>query len=912
MSFRKTLGFLVFLLCLQLSYSQSSLPEGMEKVASVEGITEYRLDNGLRVLLFPDPSKPTITVNVTYLVGSRHEGYGETGMAHLLEHMVFKGSPRHPDIPQELTERGASPNGTTWYDRTNYFETFNATEDNLRWALDLESDRMVNSFIRAEDLESEMTVVRNEFEAGENDPSGVLLERVLSTAYLWHNYGKSTIGARSDLENVPVERLRAFYRKYYQPDNAVLTIAGKIDEELTLKLVHEYFSPIPRPERELYPTYTREPTQDGERMVTLRRTGDVQVASVAYHIPPGSHPDYAAVAVLEELLTSEPSGRLYQALVNTKKAAYQWGWASSLREAGFAYFSAEVLKDKSVEAASQAMIATLDSLKVNPPTGEEVERAKKRLLKYNEMMFKDSRRVGLRMSEYIAQGDWRLAYIYRDNLEAVTAEDVARVAREYFKPSNRTLGFFYPTPQPDRAEIPEAPNVESLVSNYKGREAIAQGEDFDPSPANIDARTTIGEANIEYALLAKETRGDAVTARMVFRLGDANSLKNQHMASRFAVQMLDKGTEHYSRQEIEDELDRLKASVRFYGSGSSVVAIITTEREYLPEVIELTAEMLKRPTFPEDEFEKMKEEQLASLDQQRSEPQAVASRTFSRTLNPYDKEDIRYSMTFDEEAAAIEKLSLEEVKAFYGKHYGASDATLAVVGDFDEQQIKGLLRKEFSDWKSSQPYTRMPRKPMNVKAGLQMLETPDKANAMFLAGQTFALRDDHPDYPALVLGNFMLGGGFLNSRLATRIRQEEGISYGVGSGFYASPLDEYASFTTYAIYAPENAARLQKAFREEIENVRKEGFTAEEVEAAKSGWLQRQVVRRSQDRSLASELETNLYLDRTMAWDAGLEEKIQTLTPEEIHDAMKKYIDADRMVMVLAGDFARAETEGKP
>ncbi|MCB0636371.1 MAG: insulinase family protein, partial [Lewinella sp.] len=346
------LGLALTALALLLSFnlpaqSDVTLPEGITQKASVEGITEYLLeDNGLRILLFPDQSKPTITVNVTYLVGSRHEGYGETGMAHLLEHMVFKGTPDHPNIPQELTEHGARPNGTTWYDRTNYFETFSATEENLRWALDMEADRMVNSFIKGEDLESEMTVVRNEFESGENSPVGVLMERVLSTAFLWHNYGQSTIGARADLENVPIERLQAFYKKYYQPDNAYLIVAGKIDVEQTLQLIKEEFGPIPRPERGLYPTYTREPTQDGERFVELARVGDVQVVSAAYHICPGSHQDYPAIDVLIELLTSEPSGRLYQALVGSGKASSQWGWAASLAEPGFTYFNVEVLKNK--------------------------------------------------------------------------------------------------------------------------------------------------------------------------------------------------------------------------------------------------------------------------------------------------------------------------------------------------------------------------------------------------------------------------------------------------------------------------------------------------------------------------------------------------------------------------------------
>src|SRR6476620_10422384 len=241
---------LLFLLVCSTGFGQTNGNlTGFTKNASVEGITEYQLPNGLRVLLFPDQTKQTITVNVTYMVGSRHENYGETGMAHLLEHMLFKGTPKHPNIPQELTSHGARPNGSTWFDRTNYFETSPPTDENLRWALDLEADRMVHSFIAKKDLDSEMTVVRNEFELGENDPASILEERVLSTAYLWHNYGHSTIGARADIENVPIERLQAFWRMYYQPDNAYLTVAGKFDPAKTLALIDETFSRIPKPTR---------------------------------------------------------------------------------------------------------------------------------------------------------------------------------------------------------------------------------------------------------------------------------------------------------------------------------------------------------------------------------------------------------------------------------------------------------------------------------------------------------------------------------------------------------------------------------------------------------------------------------------------------------------------------------------
>ena len=326
LNIRTTLVLVVLFL---MSFGINAQPK---QTASVEGITEYVLDNGLKVLLFPDNSSQTITVNITYKVGSRHEGYGEKGMAHLLEHMVFKGTPNHPDIPKELTSHGARPNGTTWYDRTNYFETFNATDENLDWALDLEADRMVNSYIAKKDLESEFSVVRNEFESGENSPTGVLMEKVISSAFLWHNYGQSTIGNKSDIERVPIENLQNFYKKYYRPDNAVLMVTGKFEKDKTLALIQKKFGSIKNPETPLKDVPTVEPPQDGEKRVELSRVGDLQLVSALYHTAAGSHEDYAYLALIEDVLTDQPSGRLYKALIESKKASSIWSFSPFTKE----------------------------------------------------------------------------------------------------------------------------------------------------------------------------------------------------------------------------------------------------------------------------------------------------------------------------------------------------------------------------------------------------------------------------------------------------------------------------------------------------------------------------------------------------------------------------------------------------
>jgi zinc protease len=884
----------------------TSLPSGVERVTSVEGITEYRLQNGLRVLLFPDPSKPTITVNITYLVGSRHENYGETGMAHLLEHLMFMGSKNHPFVLKEFADHGTRRNGTTWLDRTNYYETFVATEENLRWALEMEADRMINSFIAKKDLDSQMSVVRNEYEAGENNPQGIMLQRAVSTAFLWHNYGNSTIGARSDIENVPIDRLQAFYHNYYQPDNAVLLVAGKLDEAKTLELINKNFAAIPRPGRTLQKSYTIEPTQDGERSVTLRRVGDVQAVEAVYHVPSGSHPDFAPVDVLTKILGDSPSGRLYKALVETKKASSVGAFNFQLNEPGVAVFAAEVRQDAPLDAARDALLQTIENLSANPPTKEEVERARTALLKDVEQTFNSSQDVGLAMSEWLGMGDWRLFFLHRDRLRQVTPEEVSRVAGKYLKSSNRTLATFIPTQKPDRAEIPPVPDLVAMLKDYKGDAAVAVGEAFDPSPVNIESRTLHSSTpgGLKVALLPKKTRGAMVVAALILRFGDEKSLMNRTNAALLAGQMLLRGTAKHTRQQLKDEFDRLKASVAVTGGPTNALVTIETVRENLPAVLRLVAEVLREPAFPAVELEQLKQAQLAAIEQQRSDPTAMATVALNRHLNPYEKGNPRYIQTPDEQIEALKTTTLEDVKKFYADFYGASNGELTVVGDFDDKEIARLANDLLGNWKSPRPFERLVFLYKDVPSINKSLDAPDKANAYFTTGLNIQLRDDDPDYPALVLGNYILGNSD-NSRLRMRIRVKEGLSYGVGSRILVSSLDKSGTFTSFAIYAPQNVAKVEAAYKEEIARALQDGFTAEEVEAAKTGYLQSQQINRAQDSILARIISTRLYAGRTLAWDAEFEKRIAALTPEQITAAMRRHIDPSRITIIKAGDFQK-------
>ena len=890
----------------------AALPAGVAKGASVEGIDEYTLSNGLKVLLFPDATKPTITVNVTYLVGSRNENYGETGMAHLLEHMVFKGAPKHKDIPHELTAHGASPNGSTNADRTNYFETFAATDLNLDWALDLEADRMVNSFIAKKDLDTEMTVVRNEFESGENNPQAILSERVYATAFLWHNYGKTTIGSRTDIENVPIERLQAFYHNWYQPDNAVLVVAGDFDPAKVLPLVNKKFGSIPRPKRVLQKTYTQDPTQDGERLVTLRRVGDTQEVMAAYHVPAASHQDAAALDVLAYILGDTPSGRLYKALVDTKKAAYAYGYNDSMREAGMLLFGASVRKENSLEEARDILVKTVEDAASVEISTSGVERARTAMLKNVELALKSPDRLGIRLSESMADGDWRLFFLQRDRMKAVTAADVKRVAAQYLKSSNRTMGLFYPTEKADRAEVPPPPDVNALVKDYKGGEALAAGEVFDPSTENIDKRTihTALKGGLKLAMLPKKTRGASVQVVISLNMGAEDTLMGLGSVPDLTGAMLMRGTLKHTRQQIKDEFDRLKTRASIGGG----YVTLETDRANLPAALRLAAEVLREPAFPEAEFATLKQEELAGIEEQKSQPEYVADNAYNRYMYPYRPEDPRYTPTTEEQIERIKSAGLDAVKAYHKDFYGTSFGQMAVVGDFNPGEVKALAEETLGGWANVKPFKRMERKYAELKPEKLSLETPDKANANALLGVNFPMRDDNPDYAALKLADYMTGGGFLSSRLAVRIRQKEGLSYGVGCYVWASSLDEISGLSAYAIFNPLNADKLEKAFREELARVAKDGFTEKELKEALTGWLQSRKMSRAQDRQLAGKLSGNEYLGRTMAWDGALEKRAAALTPGEIRDAFNRHIDPAKIVYVQAGDFsgAKAKADAQP
>lgn len=885
---------------------------GFEYVTSVEGIHEYTLPNGLEVLLFPDSAQARVTVNVTYRVGSMHENYGETGMAHLLEHLLFKGTPDHPDIPGGFSERGMGFNGTTWLDRTNYFESFEPTGDNLQWALRMEADRMVNSFIAYEDLQSEFSVVRNEMERGENNPSRMLAQRVRAAAFEWHNYGNSTIGARSDVEGVDIGRLQAFYRTYYQPDNATLIVAGNFNSADAAAIIAETFGAIPAPARELPRIYTVEPVQDGERLVTLRRVGEQSLVTAAYHIPAGATVENTALSAVARILADSSRGRLYRRLVEPGIAASASASADAFAYPGLFSLHATVPVDGDTREVLDALLEVAEGIVEEPITGEELEWARLAMVSAYDNAIKSVGFLANRLSESIAAGDWRYLFLYKDQLDALAVSDLNAAAAKHFKRSNRTAGMFIPTDSPDRAQVEARSDQSGALAAMAGRQSVSAGEEFVPTPANIAARTVRRELAGGGSLWAieKKSRGDQIIVSLNLFFGSEESLEGKHGLSDYAAGQLQRGTTRYTRDELATEWNRLKSSLGVGGSGQSMAATLTTDEENFDEALALMAHVLREPVFDAGQLEETKRSALASIAGARGQPRSVASIAVSKALSPYGPDHFRYVMDLDEQEAMIQEMNRDALAEFWDLHIGFQGAIATAVGNVDSAALAARLNELFGGWEAAVAYVPAPSSYHPVAAQQEWLDTPDKANGVFFAALPAPLNVRDADYAALAIATRIFGGGGLSNRLIERLRQKEGWSYGAGGGMNASSRkgDDRGALFVQAIAAPENLEKVRAGALEELQRALDDGFTAEELEDAVDGAISGDLNSWSSDGALAGILRSGAEHGLDADWYGDLHEQYRELTLSQVNETFRKYYRADDFLIFIAADKAKAES----
>ena len=876
-----------------------------EKIITIEGITEYRLQNGLRVLLGPDSSKPTVTMNLVYQVGSRHEGPGEAGMAHLLEHMLFKGTEAVADPKSAFTRRGMRWNGSTSYDRTNYYAHFAASQENQDWLLAWFADTMSNIRITAEQLDGERPVVRNEMQSSQNRPERMLHQQLMGTAYEFHPYGRTVIGNESDLAGVQPAQLQAFYQRYYRPDNAVLVITGDFDPQPTLAAVDQAFSKVPRPTDPILEPYTLDRAQQGERDVKLRRSGGIPLLSAGYHMMPGAAREAVAMAALAVMLTRQPDGPLYEALVKPGIAVSVYGYPIALHDPGLLQFGATLADASRREEAWQTIRAILED--TLPLTEASLARTKQDFANARRELMESPESLGIALTESMALGDWRLLFAQGDWMQALTLEEITAVAKQYLVRANRTVAWYLPTDDPQRAPAPARVNVAKLLEDHSWGQRTDFEADFALTPQSIEERTVTGSlagGGLEYALLPRRTKGDRVTVVLRLQWGDLANLSGRWRDADMLGRMMMTGTRSLPLQQLEDQLRQLDARMDLDASETGAQLSLQVTRDKLDDALALAAQALKEPVFPADIYEERKRRLIASIESRREQPEALVADALRRAGHDYPPADPRHYRTPDQRIADLQSHTLERMQAFYRDFAGASHGQFTAVGECDPQTIKTWLESSLGNWTSPKSYARIDRPFHPLPGGRRFLSVPDMPNAVYLQTHAIQMSEDDADYPALALA-LRLFGGDAGSRVSKRLREQDGLTYGAYAALNVDREVRNGAITIRAIHAPANLARVEAALKEELAAVLRDGFSQTELDDLRKAWALRRAQALADEGNVASILASNLYWDNTMKRWSDFDEEIRTTSLDEVNAAFRKYVQPDQALIIGAGEYGQ-------
>jgi len=893
--------------------------DGYTHVKTVGAIEEYMLQsNGLQVLLLPEHSSPTLSFMVTYRVGSRNEVTGTTGATHILEHLMFKGTKTRDrskgnNVDQLLERTGARYNATTWLDRTNYYE--NLGSEHLATAIDMEADRMRNLLLRDEDRQPEMTVVRNEYERGENSPFQALYKEIFHAAFVAHPYHHATIGHRSDIEKVSIDKLREFYDTFYWPNNATVTIVGDFDPQQALALVKKSFGVYPKSPKPIPALYTEEPLQPGPRRVTVKRPGQLGVVAIAHKIPQATHPDYAAVSLLSAILADGKNSRLYKAITDKNLSTGVSGNAGFNADPSLHLLFLPLAPGARHDEVEKIAVQEIERVKADGVTEAELQAAIAKTLADAAFERDGSFAVVGNLNEAIAAGDWTLYYTLEDAVRKVTTADILRVAGQYFNEDQSTTGWFIPIALgAGTAAVAPAPKA-ALASpdigpNYYRTPAVDEAGVFSAGMTAMQGNASLAPVS-KIAPLAKRTRvagidlvsyttgvKDVVTLRGSLPAARAQSSTNPAVAALTAM-LLDQGTVQQDKFAIAQRLEAVGASIHFFAGTDMLDISAKCLKKDLPMVLSLLAEQLRTPAFSAEEFAKAKKQYAGGIQRSLENTDFRAADAFSRMAYPAGHPN--HNPTPEALLAAIGSATLDDVIAFHRAHYGPAHMTLVAVGDLDNASLQAEVGKAFAGWTGGTAALRNASAPPATVAQQALVEVSGKTSVSVLLGQASGLRYQDPDYQALRVATAILGSGF-TGRLMANVRDKEGLTYGVGASLGNDAYNQ-GDWRITASFAPALLDQGIASTRRQLDLWFKDGVTAAEIESRKSNLAGSFQVQLATTGGLADTLLTAINRGYPLTWVDDYPAQIRALTTAQINAAIQKHLQPQNMVLVKAGSL---------
>ena len=873
---------------------------GFEFIKESGGIKEYTMtSNGLRVLLKQDNTAPVATFMVTYEVGSRNEAIGYTGSTHLLEHLMFKGSRKFNtkkgnSVFQTLQSLGARMNATTWLDRTNYFAVL--PSEHLETLIEIEADRMRNAYIKEEDRQSEMTVVRNEFERGQNSPSGVLDENIWATAYQAHPYHHSTIGWKEDIENVSIERLREFYDTFYWPNNATAIAIGDFTEKDALSMIKKHFGKIRKSTKPIPEVYTAEPKQEGIRTITLKRAGQQGIVGVAHKTPAATHPDAPAFMVLSSILSSGKNSRFYKNITDKGLTTSVYIWDSLFRDPGLFTVYANLSPDVDHKTVEKAVVDEYEKIKKDGVSDEEVKNAQTQLIASMKFRQDGSYAIASGLNEAIASGDWTLYTTYNKKIDTVTKEDVQRIVKEYFKEDLSTIGYFIPLGAggQNKKLATKAKDLENMkLKHYSEEEELLSSKVVDTEP-------------VEGVRLLTLKRGSGVVTLTGSMLGgDIYASENARTADMVAA-MLDQGTTNMTKFEISAQLESAGARLGFFNGQARVGFSGKFLSEDTKMVFDLLADQLKNPLFAEEDLNKAKKRQVANYKRSKESTRGNATNNMLKAF--YGTGHQNSPTDPDKAIEEIKKITPKNLKDFHSKNYGAGTMVIVAVGDVDHNSLESLIKEGFEGWKKSPLQEKKEAGTANKVSDKVYVTMQDKTSTDFLVGTALGIDRYHPDYLPLYVATHTLGGNF-SARLMQTVRVKEGLTYGINSSMRGFGNGNDGYWMVGGTFSPKLLSKGESSTLREIKKWSEEGITQKELDITKSTLTGGFQVGFDSTGGLAGGILDAIIVHGDLTYLDSYPERIKAITLDEANTAISKYIFFDDLYQVAAGTI---DKDGNP
>lgn len=893
-------------------------------IQSERNIEEYQLDNGLKIILSPNEKESKVYMNTVYFTGSLDDPKGKGGLAHLLEHLLFKGTQNVPDdeFQRRLDQNTLMTNAMTGFHFTSYINVLPADQNKINQLIHLEAERMDKSVIKMQHVPNEIEIVKREREIRLDQPGSVVRDQIFKELYGNQSLGRAPIGDLEELKSISLNELQQFYKTWYKPNNAAIIITGKFDKQATLAQIEQQFSSIQPAQSFPVRASTQVPEFKFENLKNRHfkvQKGSDYVTMIGY-LGAGDTKIQNQLSVAGTLFSMEPSGRLYQSLVKNKQATGVGGHSDSDKYYNFVMIGASYAPQHDRNHIEKTLITQIEQS--GDVAEDDVKRVRLATRNALQTVENDAVAFGSMLMQYVVSSDkgWLAYFDDVAELEKLQAKDVNATYQKFFDEQKRIVIDIEPTPealkqaqqkqastqQLKSTQVEEVAeplkDVQTYIDEQKHYLAESKNSIDGVTPKLISGQFKNG---LRYTFYPTELKDNKVYATLTVGIATHSSLHGKAEVLESMASQLLRGSKTHTLQQVVDKNLELNGSAHAKVSGNKITIHITADKQNFAEYLAFVLDMLKQPAFDVEDFEVNKSTALADLERPYTEPSVVSSLVLDRVTEIYPQGDLFYHFEPEVAKAQLNAVTNEQLKQFYNDYFAMNHAHLTITGEFDVAKTQKVLQKQLAKWKTKQPYQRaiIPYQPYKSQKIHALAEQREFGSYQSYLTIPVGIEDD--DAMSLLILSHILGGSQLSSRLGQELREKNNLVYGFNHDLDLSSVNSSGSWSVSANYKPELAEQVSQAIHKTINDLLEKGVTEQEVEAGKAHLLKSRATAMKDDKRVHSMLVAQQDLKRNMQSRIERDNKIAQVTKADVERVAKKYLQLNQLIEVMADQYGQ-------